>query len=87
MQSLGEKSLLRSEKMDPVYDSETVQEEAPPRIPKKISVGRVINLCIAFDFLLIVVTALTAVGSLGTLNVTVLMMSTIVYILLKNTLC
>lgn len=70
-QSQGESTPLRTDKMDPVYSSEDIQEEKSSRIPTKCSVGRVINICIAVDFLLIVITALVVAGSLGSLNLTV----------------
>lgn len=54
--------------MDDLDNPELPEEEQRERIPKKCTVGRVINICIIIDLLLIVLTALIVSGSLGTVN-------------------
>ena len=45
--------------------------EEPRRIRRGCTIGRVINLCMALDFLLVMITALIVSGVLGAVNLTV----------------
>ncbi len=50
---------------------EPMETEPNRRVPRGLSVGRVVNLLMGFLFLLIMVTALVVVGVLGGLNLSV----------------
>ena len=45
--------------------------EGPRRIRTGCTIGRVINLCIALNFLLVMITALIVSGTLGAVNLAV----------------
>jgi hypothetical protein len=45
--------------------------EGPRRIRTGCTIGRIINLCIALDFLLVLITALIVSGTLGAVNLAV----------------
>ena len=45
-----------------------VEEEKKPLVKRGCSAGRIMNCCIAFDYFLIMLTALIVSGVLGVLN-------------------
>ena len=48
-----------------------VDEERKPLIRRGCSAGRIMNACIAFDYLLILITSLIVAGTIALLNSTV----------------
>ena len=50
---------------------EPLEEEPRRRLQGGCSVGRIVNICIGFNFLLIMVTSLVVVGILGSLDLQV----------------
>lgn len=50
---------------------EPMETEPARRVPSGCSVGRIVNILLAFHFLLIMITALVVVGILGALDLTV----------------
>ena len=50
--------------------------EGQPRVRSGCTIGRVLNLCMALDFLLVMITALIVSGTLGAVNLTVSCAST-----------
>lgn len=59
--------------MDPndAYEYSDELNEGRRRIRGGCTIGRVINLCIALDFFVVLITALIVSGSLGAVNLTV----------------
>ena len=49
--------------------------ESQPRVRSGCTIGRVLNLCMALDFLLVMITALIVSGTLGAVNLMVSILS------------